>query len=156
MFRSTPHGSSGSGKMNSTSFLLLRIWTLVYVLLTVFGTLSSTAVHAEPSTTTSSAEQEEVPAYMREDADWGTYYDPQKEFCGDKDCYKILGFDYEMFGKSPPDKKEITKRYRALSRAWHPDKSKKKGAKERFVVRIFFIIFSRHFVMFGKINFLSS
>lgn len=65
--------------------------------------------------------------------DWGTYYDPQKIFCGKYDCYKILGFDYESFGAQKPDTKTITKRYRALSREWHPDKSKHKNAKERFV-----------------------
>jgi DnaJ family protein C protein 25 len=64
---------------------------------------------------------------------WGTYYDPQAVFCGDFDCYKILGFDYESFGKKHPDTKVITKRYRALSREWHPDKSKHKDAKNRFV-----------------------
>lgn len=64
---------------------------------------------------------------------WGSYYDPQNVFCGNFDCYKILGFDYESFGKIHPDKQEITKRYRALSREWHPDKSKHKNAKERFV-----------------------
>ncbi|GAX27241.1 hypothetical protein FisN_13Lh203 [Fistulifera solaris] len=65
--------------------------------------------------------------------DWGSYYDPQNIFCGKFDCYKILGFDYESFGKVKPDTKEITKRYRQLSREWHPDKSKHKNAKERFV-----------------------
>jgi DnaJ family protein C protein 25 len=64
---------------------------------------------------------------------WGTYYDPQNIFCGKFDCYKILGFDYESFGKKHPDKKVITKRYRALSREWHPDKSKHKDAKNKFV-----------------------
>lgn len=64
---------------------------------------------------------------------WGSYYDPQNIFCGKYDCYKILGFDYDSFGKSPPDTKIITKRYRKLSREWHPDKSKHKDAKERFV-----------------------
>jgi DnaJ domain len=67
--------------------------------------------------------------------DWGSYYDPQNVFCGKYDCYKILGFDYEEFGKEKPDTKVITKRYRSLSREWHPDKSKHKDAKERFVVR---------------------
>jgi hypothetical protein len=67
--------------------------------------------------------------------DWGTYYDPKGEFCGKYDCYKILGFDFEEFGKQHPDRKEITQRYRSLSRAWHPDKSKHRDAKERFVVR---------------------
>ena len=66
--------------------------------------------------------------------DWGTYYDPKSEFCGKFDCYKILGFDYEEFGKQHPDRKEITQRYRSLSREWHPDKSKHKDAKARFVV----------------------
>lgn len=65
--------------------------------------------------------------------DWGTYYDPQNVFCGKYDCYKILGFDYESFGKVKPSAKEITKRYRKLSRVWHPDKSKHKNAKARFV-----------------------
>jgi len=65
--------------------------------------------------------------------DWGTYYDPQNVFCGEFDCYKILGFDYESYGRVKPDKKTITKRYRRLGREWHPDKSKHKNAKERFV-----------------------
>jgi DnaJ family protein C protein 25 len=64
---------------------------------------------------------------------WGTYYDPQNIFCGKFDCYKILGFDFESFGKKHPDKKVITKRYRSLSREWHPDKSKHKDAKNKFV-----------------------
>lgn len=70
--------------------------------------------------------------------DWGTYYDPKNIFCGQYDCYKILGFDYESYGREKPTTKTITKRYRALSREWHPDKSKHKDAKERFVVRDFF------------------
>merc|ERR1719464_1384858 len=65
--------------------------------------------------------------------EWGTYYDPKNIFCGKYDCYGILGFDYESFEKEKPTKKLITKRYRALSRYWHPDKSKHKEAKERFV-----------------------
>ena len=67
--------------------------------------------------------------------DWGTYYDPKNIFCGQYDCYKILGFDYESYGREKPTTKTITKRYRALSRERHPDKSKHKDAKERFVVR---------------------
>jgi DnaJ homolog subfamily C member 25 len=65
--------------------------------------------------------------------DWGTYYDPQSVFCGKFDCYKILGFDYESYNKVKPTTKEITQRYRRLGREWHPDKSKHKNAKERFV-----------------------
>lgn len=75
----------------------------------------------------------EAPAFnAKEHTDWGTYYDPKSIFCGNFDCYKILGFDFEDYGS--PDPKEITKRYRALGREWHPDKSKHKEAKERFVV----------------------
>jgi DnaJ family protein C protein 25 len=66
--------------------------------------------------------------------DWGSYYDPQNVFCGKYDCYKILGFDYESFGSQPPSTSNITKRYRGLSREWHPDKNKgNKDAKEKFV-----------------------
>jgi DnaJ homolog subfamily C member 25 len=66
--------------------------------------------------------------------DWGSYYDPQNVFCGKYDCYKILGFDYESyFGKNLPDTRIITKRYRKLSREWHPDKSTHRHAKEKFV-----------------------
>lgn len=64
--------------------------------------------------------------------DWGTYYDPKNVFCGQYDCYGILGFDYESFAKEKPTQKMITKRYRSLSRHWHPDKSKHPEAKERF------------------------
>mmetsp|Transcript_757 Transcript_757/g.1698 ORF Transcript_757/g.1698 Transcript_757/m.1698 type:complete len:414 (+) Transcript_757:157-1398(+) len=64
--------------------------------------------------------------------DWGTYYDPKNVFCGKFDCYGILGFDYESFAREKPTQKMITKRYRALSRHWHPDKSKHPDAKERF------------------------
>jgi len=66
---------------------------------------------------------------------WGTFYDPKGEFCGDYDCYKILGFNYEDYIDSPrgPPMKEITKNYRALSREWHPDKNQAKGADEIFV-----------------------
>eukprot|EP00536_Pseudo-nitzschia_multiseries_P015332 jgi/Psemu1/262847/estExt_Genewise1Plus.C_8590007 len=64
--------------------------------------------------------------------DWGTYYDPKNIFCGKFDCYGILGFDYESFASEKPTQKMITKRYRALSRHWHPDKSKHPEAKERF------------------------
>lgn len=69
--------------------------------------------------------------------DWGTYYDPKNVFCGKFDCYGILGFDYESFDREKPTQKQITKRYRALSRHWHPDKSKHPEAKERFQVRSF-------------------
>jgi len=66
--------------------------------------------------------------------DWGTFYDPKNVFCGKFDCYKILGFDHETWGYKPPSLKDITKSYRGLSRKWHPDKNKVKGAREKFVV----------------------
>lgn len=78
--------------------------------------------------------KEEIDTFNAKDhTDWGTYYDPQNVFCGKYDCYSILGFNYEEYGSIRPSTREITKRYRALSRAWHPDKSKHKDAKERFV-----------------------
>lgn len=67
--------------------------------------------------------------------DWGSFYDPKNVFCGQYDCYKILGFDYFSWGDDPPSLKDITKSYRSLSRQWHPDKNKAKGAREKFVVR---------------------
>jgi curved DNA-binding protein CbpA len=66
---------------------------------------------------------------MNEKLDWGTFYDPKEVFCGEFDCYKILGLDY----LNSPTSKEITQSFRSLSRRWHPDKNRKKGAKERFV-----------------------
>ncbi|GAX27701.1 hypothetical protein FisN_13Hh203 [Fistulifera solaris] len=92
------------------------------------ATASSSEDDRRPTSKTS-AESDFDPS----NEDWGSYYDPQNIFCGKFDCYKILGFDYESFGKVKPDTKEITKRYRQLSREWHPDKSKHKNAKERFV-----------------------
>lgn len=65
--------------------------------------------------------------------DWGSFYDPNKVFCGEYDCYKILGFDHMTWGRAPPSLKDITKSYRGLSRKWHPDKNKAKGAREKFV-----------------------
>ena len=79
-------------------------------------------------------EEEAKPKFDADHTDWGTYYDPKGVFCGKYDCYKILGFDFEEFGRQHPDRKEITQRYRSLSRAWHPDKSKHRDAKARFVV----------------------
>jgi DnaJ family protein C protein 25 len=108
--------------------------------------LCSVTVWAQEETasaeTNASSTSDETESKKREPVDdgfdvanenWGTYYDPQNIFCGKFDCYKILGFDFESFGKKHPDKKVITKRYRSLSREWHPDKSKHKDAKNKFV-----------------------
>ncbi len=73
-----------------------------------------------------------------DDDNRGSYYDPQGIFCGKYDCYKILGFDYESWGRAPPSKKELTQSYRTMSKLWHPDKNKDAGAKDRFVVRFSF------------------
>eukprot|EP00571_Detonula_confervacea_P016052 CAMPEP_0172307900 /NCGR_PEP_ID=MMETSP1058-20130122/8661_1 /TAXON_ID=83371 /ORGANISM="Detonula confervacea, Strain CCMP 353" /LENGTH=423 /DNA_ID=CAMNT_0013020207 /DNA_START=61 /DNA_END=1332 /DNA_ORIENTATION=+ len=76
--------------------------------------------------------KKEPPSGGNED-DWGSFYDPNNVFCGKFDCYKILGFDHETWGSNPPSLKDITKGYRGLSRKWHPDKNKAKGAREKFV-----------------------
>ena len=93
----------------------------------------------EDTTTTATTKPQKVmeddePEFLSaEPKNWGSYYDPQQEFCGKYDCYRILGFDYESY---QPDTKEIQKRYRRLSRKWHPDKNKHAKAKERFVVSL--------------------
>jgi curved DNA-binding protein CbpA len=98
---------------------------------------STSSTPDAPPTSTPDAKKKEPPTQSfstfnaKEHTDWGGYYDPQNVFCGKYDCYAILGFDYENYGQ--PDRKEITQRYRSLSREWHPDKNKKKDAKERFV-----------------------
>lgn len=86
-----------------------------------------------PKRPTTAARSKNEPDFDTSSTDWGSYYDPQSIFCGKFDCYKILGFDYESFGRNPPDTKTITKRYRSLSRVWHPDKNKRRDAKSRFV-----------------------
>jgi DnaJ homolog subfamily C member 25 len=123
---------------------------LCFVLLTTTLRVSSvvSAAQDDPSNATSdeasaAANEESAPKeatkqrkkldFDVDNEDWGTYYDPQNVFCGKFDCYRILGFDYETYGTVKPSTKEITQRYRQLSRAWHPDKSKHKHAKERFV-----------------------
>jgi DnaJ family protein C protein 25 len=112
---------------------------------TIFVCWALAGVGAQEDTETSSSasspppneEEINVAFDAKDHTDWGSYYDPKNIFCGTYDCYSILGFDYEEFGSNRPSRKEITKRYRALSREWHPDKSKHKDAKERFVVRKF-------------------
>lgn len=63
---------------------------------------------------------------------WGTYYDPKGVFCGDYDCYRILGFCYDEWGRKPPTTRELTQSYRRIGRVWHPDKNKMEGAEDRF------------------------
>ncbi len=98
---------------------------------------AATAANAgADATTSSSTTADDKEEEHRPEEDWGFYYDPKNEFCGEFDCYSILGFDYESFGRSPPDTKTITQAYRLLSRKWHPDKQRGKNkefAEERFV-----------------------
>lgn len=113
------------------------MWLFRISLLLAFLLQYATAEQPEeaaPETKATETQPEEDAFDPKEHTDWGTYHDPQNVFCGKFDCYKILGFDYESFGSTPPSRKEITQRYRTLSRVWHPDKNKKnKDAKQKFV-----------------------
>lgn len=105
------------------------------------GSTSESATPPKPKRDTPSGNED----------DWGSFYDPNNVFCGKFDCYKILGFDYETWGSDPPSLKDITKSYRSLSRKWHPDKNKAKGAREKFVVS-FDILFLKLHVMCYQIQ----
>lgn len=106
---------------------VIALWGLLVAL-----SLHDACAQADGETTTKPVEEEQDD-FDPNNRDWGSYYDPKNIFCGKFDCYKILGFDYESFGKDHPDTRKITKRFRKLSRAWHPDKSKHRDAKQRFV-----------------------
>lgn len=94
------------------------------------------SIEAETSSQNASQAKFDDKFDAKQHTNWGSYYDPQNVFCGKYDCYQILGFEYEEFGTIRPTTKQITKRYRTLSRVWHPDKNKdNKEAKDRFVVR---------------------
>jgi len=145
----------GSARM----IFLRRIWITIILLAVVFAVSCSLVyAHEDDSTAAATSTDEEAgdsssnasdtsdsssssasppketsrPSSGNED-DWGSFYDPNNVFCGKFDCYKILGFDHETWGSDPPSLKAITKSYRNLSRKWHPDKNKAKGARERFV-----------------------
>jgi fructokinase len=51
-----------------------------------------------------------------------------------KRAAKAAAITVSRSGANPPTLKAITKSYRNLSRKWHPDKNKAKGAREKFVV----------------------
>lgn len=57
------------------------------------------------------------------------FKDPHNVFCGDEDCYKVLGLE------PGADKADIKKAYRSISLDVHPDKNQNPEAKERFTVR---------------------
>lgn len=126
-----------------------RLACLVFVLWTLLVALSFPPVYADDdgsspggsssgedggsSSATASSQRTSSSNENDEEADWGSFYDPNNVFCGQHDCYKILGFDFLNWGSDPPSLKDITKSYRSLSRRWHPDKNKAKGAREKFV-----------------------
>jgi hypothetical protein len=122
-----------------SSWMTMKIRSCYSSALLLFLVLANVSGEEAKGSEDANAIPSKAPSKPKFDAtdhtDWGTYYDPKGEFCGKYDCYKILGFDFEEFGKQHPDRKEITQRYRSLSRAWHPDKSKHRDAKDRFVVR---------------------
>ena len=124
--------------------------TYLTLLLTI---LSPTLNHAEEQ------QKEEPPKKVEEEdnfdynnQDWGTFYDPKGIFCGDYDCYKILGLDYnELLNTKITDDllKRVTKRYRKLSRKWHPDKNKSSDAKDRFVVSSIVLLLLLEYVRYN-------
>lgn len=120
-------GNGGNRGNRGLSLLVLFMCVLFMI-----GMANTNAEETRNETTKTDAPKKEEKIAFPE-KQWGTYYDPQNIFCGQYDCYKILGFDFELWGRSPPSKKELTQSYRGISKKWHPDKNKDKGAKERFV-----------------------
>ncbi|CAN0455300.1 unnamed protein product [Hapterophycus canaliculatus] len=57
------------------------------------------------------------------------FKDPHNKFCGDDDCYAVLGLERGA------DKADIKKAYRTISLGVHPDKNPSAAAKEQFTVR---------------------
>jgi len=148
--------NTGSRSGTSRMMCCLRRWG-IFILPVIFVVVSCSLAYAlegsadagsaedigvgvpSQASDTSNIQPESPPIKMKratpsdDEDDWGSFYDPNKVFCGKFDCYKILGFDYETWGSNPPTLKEITKSYRGLSRKWHPDKNKAIGAREKFV-----------------------
>jgi len=119
-----------TGTRLTKAFLL---FVAVVLLSSVSGSQENNEDEVPNKTTTAKPTKNNPDTESFPEKEWGTYYDPKKHFCGDSDCYKILGFNFETWGKNPPSIKDITQSYRKLSRRWHPDKNKDKGAKGRFV-----------------------
>lgn len=112
----------------------IRWWkslNLTFIVLSFVLTFHMIVMNADAKEDTSAQTTEDV--LDDEELDWGSFYDPKEIFCGKYDCYKILGFDYTTFRTNKPELRNITQSYRTLSRKYHPDKNKQKGAKERFV-----------------------
>lgn len=124
---------------------MLLLTYIPLLLLTIISNLNNTPIYVyaeeknEEATLPPNEQKKvepEVDNFDYNNMDWGTFYDPKNIFCGEYDCYKILGLDYnELLDKKISDDllKRVTKRYRKLSRKWHPDKNKSQGAKDRFV-----------------------
>lgn len=106
----------------------LASFRILLVTIAILSVVTTPSVHAAETAESNTTEEKEFP-----EQHWGQYYDPSNIFCGKYDCYKILGFDFETWGKSPPSKDELKKSYRTMSRKWHPDKNKDKGAQDRFM-----------------------
>lgn len=119
-------------KQRNSRHRCLSLITLFMCVLFMVGMTNTNAEETQNETTKNDEPKKDETSDFPEEQ-WGTYYDPQNIFCGKYDCYKILGFDYEQWGRSPPGKKELTQSYRTISKKWHPDKNKDKGAKHRFV-----------------------
>lgn len=104
--------------------------------LNVLVTRASEEATPDDQEKTEPKKPEQQQGYDYDNLEWGTFYDPKEIFCGDFDCYKILGLDYyDYVGKNftEDNLKHLTKKYRTLSRRWHPDKNKRKDAEDRFV-----------------------
>ena len=129
--------------------LLLTIISPLHTQFYVYAEENNEATTSDEQTKKETEKQPEVDdGFDYNNTDWGTFYDPKNIFCGDYDCYKILGLDYfELLDTKISDDllRTVTKRYRKLSRKWHPDKNKSKGAKERFVVSIRVFVCLFHF-----------
>ncbi|KAL3792105.1 hypothetical protein HJC23_013379 [Cyclotella cryptica] len=124
-----------SRRQTTFAIALLVIFTFLHPTPTWAAVADNPANTVDPHTSSGTKPEEAHTEPQRDTSsdDWGSFYDPKNVFCGQYDCYKILGFDYFSWGDDPPSLKDITKSYRSLSRQWHPDKNKGKGAREKFV-----------------------
>ena len=137
--------------LSQRAYYTILLCLLVATLLSPTNAEETTTTSSSSSSTTTTSSRPQKP--INPDTDWGSFYDPKNVFCGKYDCYKILGFDYLTWGNDPPSHKEITKSYRSLSRQWHPDKNKARGAREKFVVSacIIYSLFCSMYCLLARI-----
>jgi DnaJ family protein C protein 25 len=57
-------------------------------------------------------------------------YDPNEKWCGEHDCYSVLGLQAD----DKPSNAAVKKAYRTLSRFFHPDKNTDTLAEPRFLI----------------------